>query len=258
MSEEIRPIRATEADQFLNLLCEVFDLDRARAQRIFFTEPLFDLGRKWAVVQGGEPVCILTTVPLEFGWGKAIGIAGVGTKESHRSEGLGHRLLNAVLSAAETDGVAAAMLFARNTGLYMQVGFEVKDEVVRSHLQVGHGQVSTENLDYDVVHDLYTRWSEANPDRLRRDDRRWDYWRWNMRTCTPFADGYVCNEAGVVRECVFGSPPADWILPRGTEWFGLSTLADKHGVPLGERTSELFLMCRNVPGQPEMFMTDQF
>ena len=68
---EIRPVRPDEAEAFLELLCDVFSLDLNRAYDVFFSEPLFDLDRKWALFEGREMVSILTTTPLIFGWGRA-------------------------------------------------------------------------------------------------------------------------------------------------------------------------------------------
>jgi hypothetical protein len=58
---EIRTIHESEGETFLRLMCGVFGLDFNRAYDVFFTEPLFDLDRKWALFEGNEMVSILTT-----------------------------------------------------------------------------------------------------------------------------------------------------------------------------------------------------
>ncbi len=120
---EIRPIRDHEANPFLELICEIFELDVDRAQGIFFNEPLFDLSRKWALFEGGQMASVLTTVPLKFGWGTAIGIAGVATKLARRRLGLAETLLNHVLKDSEHREERVALLFAKEIGLYEKVWF---------------------------------------------------------------------------------------------------------------------------------------
>ena len=109
---EIRPIKETEAESFLQLLCDVFQLDFNRAYNAFFTEPYFSLQRKWALFEGPQIVSALQVVPLEFGWGPAIGIAGVSTRESFRNEGYAGRLIQKVLREYERNGVETSLLFA--------------------------------------------------------------------------------------------------------------------------------------------------
>lgn len=257
MSIEIRPVKADEADAFLRLLCEVFGLDYARAHRIFFSEPMFDLQRKWALFDSGVIVSILTTVPLEFGWGRAIGIAGVATLESRRGEGLANKLLSRVLSESEKVGEKGALLFARQPELYGRVGFSVLDEVVRGPVQAPREEATPDVLEYEEVVARYETWACSSPHHLRRDQRRWNYWKWNFRMCTAFGDGYMCSEGGSLRECCF-TPPVEWRVPVQTEWVGLKGLAEHLQVPLGRAEHDLYFMGRGIPTPPRMFMTDQF
>jgi GNAT superfamily N-acetyltransferase len=255
---EIRPIERSEAESFLRLLCEVFDLDVGRARDIFFQEPMFDLNRKWALFENGAMVSILTTTPLRFGWGRAIGISGVATRSDLRGAGHAGRLLERVLEHARRSDEGAAILFARDTKLYERVGFEFLDYVVRGPVDVAPPEAVSEPMPHEKVRGLYERWSEADPARLRRDDRRWSYWRWHYRLCTPCGGGYVCTEGGVMREAVLSSPCEKLPLPRGTEWLGLASMAESAGIPVGRASNELMLLGWNVPACPQMFMTDQF
>lgn len=255
---EIRTIRQDEAESFLRLLCEVFDLDFTRAQSIFFNEPMFDLRRKWALFERGHMTSILTTVPLEFGWGKAIGIAGVATRDDRRGRGLAEQLLMAALEASEAQEEKAAFLFARQTGLYERCGFQSMDRVVRAPIRTRGDGITAEALGVDEVIALYDAWSAGNPNRLRRDGRRWNYWKWNFKMCLPFSGGYLCPEGSLVRECLTNELLEEWPVPKGTNWFGLSTMAAQMGVPIVGSESELILMGRHAPGTPQMFMTDQF
>lgn len=255
---DIRPIRAEEGEDFLRLLCEVFGLDFDRAHNIFFSEPLFDLNRKWALFEGREMVSILTTVGLEFGWGRAIGIAGVATRESRRNEGMASLLLERVLKESAKRGETGALLFAKDETLYAKNGFESLDRVVRGTVRGEPEPKLPIIVGSDEVRRRYDAWSEADPNRLRRDERRWQYWKWTLRVCTELPDnGYVCLEGNTLREAVSSRPLTSW--PVGAaEWFGLTFMADQLGIQLADAAVELYLMGRNIPGQPQMFMTDQF
>jgi predicted acetyltransferase len=255
---EIRPIREAEASDFLRLLCDVFNLDLERASGVFYHEPMYDLRRKWALFDGGQMSSILTTVPLEFGWGRAIGIAGVATLGSRQGEGLASILLNHVLKSAEAAGEGSAWLFAKNPRLYTNVGFEIVDEVLRAPILAEPLGLEPEALPVAEVRRIYDAWSESDDSRLRRNERRWKYWSWSLRICTPCADGYLCREGMQVRECPIGLLPRPWRTIGGLEWFGLRSMSDRLRLPLVPGDRELFFMGRNVPGMPQIFMTDQF
>lgn len=255
---DIRPIRASEGERFLALLCEVFDLDFGRAQAIFFSEPFFDLNRKWALFEHGEMVSILTTVGLEFGWGRAIGIAGVATASGRERQGLAGRLLATVMEESARVGEGPVLLFAKDTRLYERLGFELLDTVIRGPIQSLPEPEVPLGLEHDVVRTIYEAWADQDQNRLRRDDRRWKYWRWNLRVCTPLENGYLCFEGGVVREVIGAVKGVPWHLPPDTEWLGLSSMASQIGVPLLTTTPDLHLMGRGFKSMPQFFMTDQF
>ncbi len=255
---EIRPIKESEGEAFLQLLCDVFSLDFNLAYDLFFTEPMFDLNRKWAVIEGQEIVSVLTTTPLQFGWGNAVGIAGVATRPDRQNEGYARRLIDKVLRASERAGEGAAMLFATDTRLYEACGFEGLDRVVRGPVTSLPLQIDLPELPFAQMQSLYNDWAVAHPDRLRRDDRRWRYWQWNYRDTFAVGDGYLCVESDTVREALV--PPGTKKLPvaRGTEWLGTSFMTDQLEIPLGAVQVPMYLMGYRVPGQPQFFMTDQF
>lgn len=255
---EIRPIREHEATTFLRLLCDVFALDYHRAESIFFNEPMFSLDRKWALFDGKEMLSILTTVPMEFGWGKAIGIAGVATVESRRGEGLAALLLERAMASSAKNGEEAAYLFAKDPRLYQRLGFEILDEVVRGKIDDSKNDHRARILTFEEVQRIYDDWASQSPDRLRRDERRWRYWRWNLRVCTAASDGYVCVEGGTIRECVANTIPEQWGVGNDAEWFGLSTMASACHVNVKNPKRELYFMGRYSPSCPQMYLTDQF
>lgn len=255
---DIRPIREDEAERFLGVLCDVFALDFDRAYDVFFSEPLFDLNRKWALFEGSEMVSILTTTSLTFGWGQAIGIAGVATLKERQREGHASRLLQRVLRESERNGEPGALLFAREPALYEKNGFEALDRVVRAPIANGDFEDPGEPLSFEAIQARYDAWAAESPDRLRRDEQRWKYWRWHYRVATAFRDGYVCHEPGALREALFNIEDGSLPVPPDTEWFGATLMADQLGLTFETATVDLYLMGRNVPGVPQMFMTDQF
>lgn len=253
---EIRPVREEEAVTFLRLLCEVFGLDVGRARTIFFSEPFFDLNRKWALFDRGEIVSILTTTPMIFGWGNAIGIAGVATAPHRRGEGLASQLMEEVLLDSRRAQEGAALLFAEDPRLYQKLGFETVDRTVRVPLAAGReaGDMRT----YEEVVSIYEAWCSGSPNRLRRDEQRWKYWKWNLRVCWKATNGYVCNEGDAVREAVTSLQPEAWPLLPNSYFVGLETMALAMGVDPAQGERKTHLMARDFPGQPEFFLTDQF
>lgn len=255
---DIRPIRREEGDAFLHLLCDSFDLDFQRAKSVFFREPMFDYQRKWALFQAGRMCSILTTVPLLFGWGNAIGIAGVATRSDCRGVGLASALLSEVLRLSEKEGEGHALLFARDRSLYKRSGFRVLDQVVRAPLSGMIELPSDQILEFDQVEALYNSWAASDPNRLRRDERRWSYWKWNFRVCSSFGSGYLCNEGGLVRECITDVAANPWPVDTNTEWLGLVSMAEHLQAPITDPEFEHFLMGYNFESVPQFFMTDQF
>jgi hypothetical protein len=256
---EIRSIREGEAETFLDLLCTVFNLDYHRARGIFFTEPLFDLRRKWALFERGEMVSILTTSPLIFGWGQAFGVAGVATRFERRGEGHASRLLGRVFEESRAIGETAGLLFAREKGLYARNGYLELDRVIRAPLSVAGEPIEPESMEHHQVRVVYDAWAEADPARLRRNDARWRYWNWHFRICTPFQQGYICAEPGILREAVYATAVGTVPLAPRTEWFGTRSMAKEMKLSFAApATDDLHLMGRNFPGVPKLFMTDQF
>ena len=256
---EIRPIRESEADEFLGLLCDVFGLDFDRARPLFFEDPMFDLRRKWALIEGQEIVSALTTTPLEFGWGRAYGIAGVATREGRRGEGYAGKLVERVHKEAKGRGEGRGLLLAKELGLYERLGFEPLDRVVRAPLATVPEEGVPPEMHVEEVRALYAAWADGHPDRLQRDRKRWTLWKWHFRECSPFVDGYLCFENDTLREGLWSHPQAAIPLPAGTEFFGTTLIADMLELPLAAPpTVELYLMGRDVPGVPQLFMTDQF
>ena len=255
---DIRPIRAGEQDEFLRVLCEAFEIDFDRAQPLFTGEPMYDPSRNWALFENGRIVSCLTVRPLSFGWGQAVGIAGVATRPERRQEGFAGRLMERVLKASEIAGEGPALLFARETALYEKLGFEPLDRVVRCRVKATGEARPIEEPPFEAVRERYDAWASRSPERLRRDDRRWEYWRWRYREIAANGPGYFTVENDVVREAL--GPDLDRGLPVApdTEALALAYVVDKLELPFEPVSVELVLMGRRVPGLVQLFMTDQF
>lgn len=251
---ECRTIQESEAPSYLRVLCRIFDLDYARAESVFYHEPFFDLNRKWALFEDGKIRAVMTTVPLHFGDGPAIGIAGVGTLPDFRCRGYGQTLVEAALASSEQ----RAALFAQQTTLYERRGFEVMDQVIRAPFQEVPIDADADLLMYGEVREIYEAWARLDPRRLHRDETRWGYWKWNLRMCTRVGGGYICQEGETVRECVLESLPSAWPVFERGEWFGLRVLADEMALPIHSPANELIFMGKGFSDVPRMFMTDQF
>jgi GNAT superfamily N-acetyltransferase len=255
---EVRTIQPNETEAFLQLLSDAFAIDPNRARRAFYSDPFFDLNRKWALFDHGQMRSILTTTPLLFGWGRAFGIAGVATQSQFRGQGYGKFLLESVLRHGQNVGEPTALLFAHQTTVYERCGFTLLDHVISGTIRLDGDPGHARNLDIPVVQQKYTAWSERSVNRLRRDERRWRYWSWVYRPCEPFGDGYICHEPNLCREAIPGAGQTVWPVPPNTRWLGLRSLTDALGVPLTDQREEMMLMGYQVPGAVEMFMTDQF
>lgn len=254
---DIRPIREAESEQFLRVLCDVFKLDFNSAFDVFYSEPYYNPARKWALFDGPEMLSILTLTPLEFGWGKAVGIAGVATPTRHQGEGHASRLIERVLRESERNGEGAALLFAQDCRIYDKNGFETLDRVIHAPVMV-HEDHDESVLPGPSVRTIYNEWAAQHPDRLRRGEKAWEYWDWHYRMCSPFQTGYICHEVNTLREAIYTDPAESLPLPKGTEWFGTTLMADTLQIPVYDARVELYLMGYRVPGIPQMFMTDQF
>ncbi|MFM9872252.1 MAG: GNAT family N-acetyltransferase [Fimbriimonadaceae bacterium] len=255
---EVRQIQEDEVAGFLELLCEVFGLDHGRASTVFYSEPFYDLRRKWALFADGQMASILTTTPLDYGFGKAIGIAGVGTLEIHRNKGYGEKLLQIVLDDATANGEPHAILFAHQEVLYKRCGFETVDHVIRASINQTCQLPYTGMIPEAQVEQMYAEWAKQNPLRLNRDERRWRYWRYVFRETYPAPGGYVASETNLCREAIFNEPIDVWPLLPSAEWYGLRSMTKLLGVPTKDEREELLLMTRNFPDIPQMFMSDQF
>lgn len=253
-----RPIVLRETEEFLRLLCEVFELDLVQARHVFYNEPLYNIKRKWALFVDGRMASILSTSPLEFGFGRAIGIAGVATRPEHRGKGLAEQLLTVALAQAERDGEGPAVLFAHQAGLYERVGFRHTDSVIRAQLRLEEMPRDHTSLSYAEIRSRYDAWSEESPLRLRRDEARWSVWEWTLKDPVPAPGGYIALEPMVIREAVFDPAMAAWPVPPDCPWYGLESMTARLGVPVLSSEPALMVMTRNMPEGMEMFMTDQF
>lgn len=254
---EIRRIQPHEARTYLSLLCRVFSLDLDRAEPVFFAEPYYSFSSKWALFDEGRMASILSVTPLEFGWGKAHGIAGVATDSDFRGRGLATVLLEHVLDHCAKEDMAPSLLFAHQPKLYERVGYQEIDVVLKGMLRTTDER-SIHRLEMPEITDIYAKWASADENRLRRDETRWSCWSWMSKECAPVAGGYVCCEPLYCREVIWSEPMKEWPGAEGLAWCGLRSMTDRLGVPVMSPEVDMHLMARGFSSQPQMFMTDQF
>lgn len=255
---EIRTIHENEIPLFLDLLCKVFHLNPKKVKTAFFSEPFFDIHRKWALFENGKICSILTTTPLILGIGKGIGIAGVATPFNSRNKGFAQKLLHEVLYRANNSSESFALLFAQNPKLYHHVGFQVLDEVIRAPIETRPPPLLPQYVSNEKVKKRYQEWAMEHPLRLQRDQKRWEFWGYIHKPCESYKEGYLCLEGKIIREVVSLSKENTWPAPKGTQWIGLRSLTKLLEVPIQNEKSEMLLMGKGLKEPPQMFMTDQF
>jgi predicted N-acetyltransferase YhbS len=255
---EIRPIQYAEAETFLQLLCDVFDIEFQRAKSVFFAEPSFDLNRKWALFESGKMVSILTTTPIQIGAQPAVGIAGVATVASEQRRGLAQKLIERVMECSREKGEQNIYLFARDATVYSRCGFETIDSVVQGTINPDPEINEVETMPAMKVRATYDRWAKEGSDRFVRTRVRWDVWNWACRICEPAHDGYICYEMTTVREAILPLGLSTWPVSPGTDWLGLAHTTSVLEVPVASIPTGLFLMATPGAPLPVMFMTDQF
>lgn len=254
---ECRPVHASEMEAFVALMCRAFKLEAARTRGALENDPLHDLNRKWALFVGEKMCSILTLVPLEFGWGRAFGIAGVATDPADQRQGYAKKLMLTALDSPLFAG-SPAFLFAENPLIYGSIGFDIVDQIIEGDLAASGEPAVRELLTHDEVALIYDSWALGDLNRLRRDEARWQLWRWNLRLCTRWGDGYLCHEDPHVREFSLIPSRERFPVASGTSWIGLKSMTERYQIPIELIGPQMSLMARGVTKAPEMFMTDQF
>ncbi len=248
---EIAPLPKGAEDEALELTCRIFGLEFSYASAYWNAPPIRAQSRRWGLWHNGRLASVACLTPLEFGWGPAVGISGVGTAPEARRMGLAGMLLN----AAAPDPDLPAMLFAHQPGLYEGLGFRVVDHIVKGTLSGGE---AAEPAPSEEVRAAYGAWADASPHRLRRTPERWEAWEWTERRCPAAGGGYVGVERLFVREAVLDDPLDQWPVPEDMVWTGSETLTARLQPPLKRSWRELLVMTRAFPAVPEFFMSDQF
>lgn len=243
---------------FLRLLCEVFELDLGRARSVFFSDPMYDITQRWGVFQDRQLVSILSAVPLRFGWGVSLGIAGVATHPEQRGKGLAADLIQRALETNQKAGIESTLLFAKDERLYSSLGFKTIDRSIRAPFQGVEIDNRAPVVSFEKIQRDYDAWAAADPNRLVRDARRWKLWKWNLRISWQCGDGYLCNEGDVVRELMYTEPPKPWPLLETSVFVGLESMAKLLSAPIGTAELDSYLMSRNLAHHPQFFLTDQF
>lgn len=206
---ELRPARPDELNPLVVILCDCFGLDFDIAIRLFFEDPLFDIGNKWVAVEDGKVVSTLTLVPAPMSIGSAIvpavGICGVATPADRRRRGYATKLLRECLRNLPAMGYAAAALVPFDYDFYRPFGFEEagiqwRASIAPRQLYRYPEQASCRWMndgDIPVVKRIHQTHYAGRTGVIDRDERRWEFILWNNRSrvvCGNPPQGYLFYE----------------------------------------------------------------
>jgi len=186
-----RAILESECDEFLDVLCQSFEIEPTLAMPIFRRDPFFDINSKRALFSDdGRIESVLTIIPtsLRLGNGKIVpvaGIASVGTRPELRRQGLASRLIKDTLHSLAVDGrYSIAALEAHDPQFYRQFGFEhCSDNAFwRAHTtEIPSSSTPAKTLtnkEYvnkiDNIRQFYSREVERRPGAFLRGAQRWE------------------------------------------------------------------------------------
>jgi len=184
---EIRAARTEELDAMLTVMCEAFMLPFAPAREVFYKDPYFDIEKKRVLVENGEVISCLTIVEVVMWIGQAAvrvgGIAGVGTRPSHRRRGYAGRLLVESLRTLAEQGYGLTALFPYSYDYYRRFGWERAGTQFRITLsprslpRFADARYVRPALPADCpeVQRLYDASSRHKTGRCLRDAKRWSY-----------------------------------------------------------------------------------
>lgn len=216
---ETRAVHTEELDVMLAVMCEAFGLPYSPARELFYKDPYFDISRKRVLVQGGLLVSCLTVVEADLWIGGAVlrvgGIAGVATRQTHRRQGHGSRLLVGTLPFLREQGCVLSALFPFEYEFYRRLGWErtgtqfrlvtVPDHLPRyAEARHVHGAAPADRADIVRLYDAASRQRTGS---WLRSPRRWDYLRMHVKHTVVYkrgaaaVDGYLLYDVRESEEC---------------------------------------------------------
>lgn len=192
---ETRQARLDESEEFLQVICAGFNLDRRTARRFFYDDPYFEVNQRWGLWlrhwSEWKLVSVLTAVPLTIRIGSravpCYGISGVTTLPEYRRRGLASALLRAVVDALQAEGAPLAILQAFDHKFYRKHGWETVGYLPQ--VRLAPAQLPRYDApplrraypdDLEAVMRLYDACGARYTGSLARDERRWQYLFWNI------------------------------------------------------------------------------
>jgi predicted acetyltransferase len=192
---ETRQARLDESEEFLQVICAGFNLDRRTARRFFYDDPYFEVNQRWGLWlrhwSEWRLVSVLTAVPLTIRIGSravpCYGISGVTTLPEYRRRGLASALLRAVVDALRAEGAPLAILQAFDHKFYRKHGWETVGYLPQ--VRLAPAQLPRYDApplrraypdDLEAVIRLYDACGARYTGSLVRDERRWQYLFWNI------------------------------------------------------------------------------
>lgn len=216
---DIRAARTEELDIMLAVMCEAFGLPYSPARELFYKDPYFDISRKRVLLLDGLLVSCLTIVEADLWIGEALvrvgGIAGVATRQTHRRQGHGSRLLVGTLPFLREQGCVLSGLYPFEYEFYRRLGWERTGTQFRLVTVPGHLPRYAEAryvrqaapADRADIARLYDATSRGRTGRWLRAPRRWDYLRMHIKHTVVFkhgsvgVEGYALFDTRESRDC---------------------------------------------------------
>jgi predicted acetyltransferase len=154
ISYQIRCLHEDETISMIRLMAISFGLDFDNANRVFHSDPFFDITHKRVLVDNsGNILSCLTLIPAELYLGseqspstvKMAGIAGVCTHPECRGRGLAAALLTDSVSYAAEIGYAATALTSERPDYYINLGWKPYGSAYDWCAPVGHFSAAASN-----------------------------------------------------------------------------------------------------------------
>ena len=200
--DTIRPIRESELDELIDLLCAVHNPEGQERYRGYMEgDPTWCPSQTPVIVVGGRIVSTLRiwdrwvhlgATPVRMG-----GIGGVTTHPDYRQRGIATRLMEHAAEYMRDDGYDLGLLFTMiAAGFYRRLGWSCVSLMgfhAKLHRPPQPGRSALEVLPFDESRDLeetvalYQRYNDGRSGSLLRPRPYWDYAPSRVRGVLPTA-----------------------------------------------------------------------
>ncbi len=155
---QLRCAEPEELEDFLHVMCRVFDLPFEIAKIVFFSDPFLNNENNLVLMLNSQIVSCLTLLSLEAMIGgnevRMGGIAGLATLPEHQRKGYAARLMNYAFEVCKERDLQFVVLDPSDINYYRKRGwFEISRSVCYELRHEEHDYVSDEIAVRSVIHD---------------------------------------------------------------------------------------------------------